>query len=76
VANIHEVNMSTLEEKIRALPPEAAQEVEDFITELMKRNSIEKSDRVKQSWAGALKEFREQYTSLELQKKAIDWWGI
>ncbi len=68
--------MSTLEEKIKALPPEAVQKVEDFITELMKRNSIEKSDKVKQSWAGALREFREQYTSLELQKKAIEWWGV
>ena len=27
------------------------------------------------SWAGALKEYKEKYTSLELQKKALEWWG-
>ncbi len=67
--------MSTLEEKIRTLPPELKQEVEDFITELMKRNSVEKSDKVKQSWAGALPHLRDKYTSLELQKKILEWWG-
>ena len=68
--------MSTLEEKIRALPPELYQEVEDYLTELIEKNSVEKSDKIKQSWAGALKEFRDKYTSLALQKKAIEWWGI
>jgi hypothetical protein len=28
-----------------------------------------------QTWAGGLKEFRNQYTSLELQKKALEWRG-
>ena len=29
--------------------------------------------KLKLDWAGGLKEFRDQYTALELQKEAIDW---
>jgi len=34
-----------------------------------------KRRRLRLNWAGGLKEFRDQYTSLELQKKSLDWWG-
>lgn len=27
------------------------------------------------NWAGGLKEFSDLYTSLELQKRSLDWWG-
>jgi hypothetical protein len=26
-------------------------------------------------WAGGLREYRDQFTSLQLQKKALEWWG-
>jgi hypothetical protein len=26
-------------------------------------------------WAGALSEYRDRFTSLELQKEALEWWG-
>ncbi len=32
-----------------------------------------KSKFLRQDWAGALKDLRDQYTSLELQKKALEW---
>jgi len=31
--------------------------------------------RLKLDWAGGLREYRDKYTSLELQKKALEWWG-
>jgi hypothetical protein len=31
--------------------------------------------KLKQNWAGALSDYREKYTSLELQKKALEWRG-
>jgi len=35
-----------------------------------------RTDRpLRQDWAGALREQREEYTSLELQRKAVDWRG-
>jgi len=30
---------------------------------------------LRQDWAGALKEYRDQYTALDLQKKALEWRG-
>lgn len=31
--------------------------------------------KLRQTWAGALRDYREQYSSLELQKKALEWRG-
>lgn len=67
--------MKNLEEKIRELPPELQREVEDFVEFLMDKQAKRKQKKLRMSWAGALEEFRNQYTSLELQKKALEWWG-
>ncbi|MCK4762670.1 MAG: hypothetical protein KAW12_10780 [Candidatus Aminicenantes bacterium] len=34
-----------------------------------------RKNKLRQDWAGALSEYKNQYTSLELQKKALDWRG-
>ena len=34
-----------------------------------------KSKKLSQDWANALEDYREQYTALELQKKALEWRG-
>ena len=58
------------------LPPELQQEVRDFAEYLLDRKvGRGKSDRLLLSWAGRLKEFRDRFTSLGLQKKALAWWG-
>ena len=67
--------MQTLEEKIKALPPELQREVEDFVEFLLEKRGKTLGRKLRQDWAGALKEFRDQYTSLELQKKALEWRG-
>lgn len=62
----------SLEEIIRELPPELENEVKDFIAQLLARRP--KRDRkLRQDWAGGLEDLRDQYTSLELQKKALEW---
>lgn len=33
-----------------------------------------KQKKLRMDWAGGLREFRDKYTSLELQKKALEWW--
>jgi len=66
--------MKTLEERINALPLELRREVEDFVDFLLeKRTPQSKARKPRLDWAGALSEYRDQYTSLELQKKAIEW---
>jgi len=67
--------MESLEEKIKSLPPELRQEVMDFIEFQMQR--VQKRGKGKRkftlSWAGALKDYRDKFTSLELQKRALEW---
>ena len=67
--------MGRLEEMVAKLPPDLQQEVEDFVQFLLEKR--EKGPRGKPTfdWAGALRDHRDQYTSLELQKKALEWRG-
>lgn len=67
--------MKKIEELIRELPPELQQEVQDFAQFLLDTKVRKKQKKLRMSWAGALREFRDQFTSLELQKKALEWWG-
>ncbi len=67
--------MKTLEELMQELPPELRQEVRDFARFLVETRSRPKNKKLQLNWAGALEEFRGRYTSLELQKKALEWWG-
>ncbi|GLI53728.1 DUF2281 domain-containing protein [Thermodesulfovibrio yellowstonii] len=65
--------METLKEKIEKLPPELKQEVIDFIDFLLEKRKKRTTGKLTLSWKGKLKEYRDQYTSLELQKKAMEW---
>jgi hypothetical protein len=67
--------MKTLEELLEKLPPDLQQEVEDFARFLLETRSRPKSGKFRLDWAGALSEYRDRFTSLELQKKALDWRG-
>jgi len=66
--------MNATIEMIKTLPPDIRREVLDFAQFLMGRKRSKRvSQPVKQGWAGALREFKGQFTSLELQKKAQEW---
>ena len=67
--------MKSIEEKVKELPLELQQEVEDFIDFLLERRGKKKQKKLRMSWARRLQEFCDQYTALELQKKALEWWG-
>lgn len=67
--------MPSIEEVMRQLPPELQQEVLDFAHYLLDTKVRRKQKKLRMTWAGGLREFRDQYTSLELQKKALEWWG-
>lgn len=64
-----------IEEIIKKLPPDLKQEVHDFALFLLEKRAQPNRKRLEMSWAGGLREFRDQYNSLELQKKAMQWWG-
>lgn len=64
-----------LEELVQELPHELRDEVRDFVEFLLSRRGRFPAKPLRQDWAGALREYRGQYTSLELQRKATEWRG-
>lgn len=65
--------MESLDVLVRQLPPDLQKEVSDFIGYLLEREQQKHGRKLRQTWAGALREYRKQYTALELQKKSLEW---
>lgn len=65
----------SLPELVQELPPDMHAEVRDFIEFLLAKRSRGEKRALRQDWAGALRDYREQYTSLELQRQASAWRG-
>jgi len=64
--------MQDLTEKIHGLSPELRQEVFDFVDLLTIKRAVRKPGKLRLSWAGALQDWREQYSALEQQKQALE----
>ena len=62
-------------EILKELPLDLQKEVFDFAQFLLERRTKKEPIFLRQDWAGGLEEFKSQYTSLELQKKALKWRG-
>jgi hypothetical protein len=64
-----------LQELVQELPPELQAEVRDFVESLLARRRQGAGKTLRQDWAGTLREHRQEYTSLELQRQALSWRG-
>jgi hypothetical protein len=64
-----------LRELIEELPPDLHDDVRDFVEFLLTKRERQAGRPLKQDWAGALREHREQLTSLELERQASKWRG-
>ncbi|MCR4406242.1 MAG: DUF2281 domain-containing protein [Anaerolineae bacterium] len=64
-----------LQELVQELPPDMRAEVRDFIEFLLAKRGRRVGRTLRQDWAGALRRYREEYTSLELQRQALTWRG-
>ena len=64
-----------LDQLLKELPPESQAEVRNFVESLIEKRKRQSARYLRQNWAGALEDYREQFTSLELQKKSLDWRG-
>lgn len=69
------VTARPLEDVVRELPPDLRDEVRDFAEFLLSKRNNRSSGTLRQDWAGALREYRAEYTSLELQRLALQWRG-
>ncbi|MCL5982938.1 MAG: DUF2281 domain-containing protein [Firmicutes bacterium] len=67
--------MQTIRELVDKLTPDLQQEVIDFAEFLLEKKMHKRQKKLRLTWAGGLQEYRDQFTSLELQKKALEWWG-
>ena len=62
-----------LVELIEELPLELQEEVRDFARFLLERRARKQKRKAKFEWAGALKELRDRYTSVDLQHEISKW---
>ena len=61
-----------LPELIDELPLPAQKAAREYIEFLLTKYAPSPNKKLRQSWAGALRDYKNQYTSLELQKKALE----
>ena len=61
--------LKPLEQLVGELPPAAQAEVRDFVEFLLEKRGRKGARLLQQQWAGALSDYRDQYTSLELFRK-------
>jgi hypothetical protein len=65
----------SIDEIVKKLPEELQKEVMDFVNFLIEKRSKKTGVKLRQDWIGALRDYRSQYTSIELQKKIMEWRG-
>ena len=63
--------IKSIESKINKLSPGLIEELEHYVDYLIDKKRIQKSRKLKQDWAGGLKDIN--ISSIELQKKSLDW---
>ena len=66
--------MQSLAESINSLPLDLQKKVFAYIAQLKRKAITTKKKKLSFKWAGGLKELKDQFTSLELQKKSLEWW--
>ncbi len=69
--------MEGLTEKIHALPLSLQLKIEELVDSLLtlEKQKARQGNKLRQDWAGALQDYREQYTSLQLQQETIESWA-
>jgi hypothetical protein len=63
--------IKNIETKISKLSPGLMEELDHYLDYLINKREVRVSRKLKQDWAGGLKDIK--MTSTELQKLALDW---
>jgi hypothetical protein len=63
--------IKTIESKINQLSPAAIGELDHYLDYLINKRTVIRPKKLKQNWAGGLKDIK--LSSIELQKKALEW---
>ena len=67
------MNTSSLLDRIKEMPPDIQQEIGDFADFILRKRNPNTESTLSQEWAGALSDLKDKFSSLELQKKALEW---
>jgi len=71
------MDTKSLPELVQQLPPDAQEVVRDLVELLLARPKAEATPQsprfLRQDWAGTLRAYRDQYTSVDLQHQALEW---
>lgn len=65
--------METLESLVVQLPRELHRDAQNYIEFLLEKHRKRTKRRPRFEWAGALRDWRDRYTSVELQHEIADW---
>lgn len=63
--------IKNIETKLNQLTPGLIDELDHYLDYLINKKTARRTKKLTQDWAGGLK--GENYNSIELQKKALDW---
>ncbi len=65
--------MRGIEELVKELTPEHRREALDFVAYLLLKQKHKQAKPLRQTWAGALRRYRDTCTALDLQKESLSW---
>jgi len=65
--------MRGIEELVKELTPEHRREALDFVAYLLLKQKRKQAKPLRQTWAGALRRYRDTCTALDLQKESLSW---
>lgn len=68
------LSVDAVEPVIRKMPPDLQRQVLKYIERLSSRAQAKRRGTMKFAWAGCCADMKDKYTSVQLQKKILDWW--
>jgi hypothetical protein len=69
------LSVDAVEPVIRKMPPVLQRQVLKYIEMISSRAESRYKGAMKFAWAGCCSDLKEKYTSVQLQKKILDWWN-
>jgi hypothetical protein len=68
------LSVDAVEPVLKKMPPDVQRRVLKYIEALSARTHEKSHGTMKFAWAGACADMNKEYTSVQLQKKILDWW--
>ncbi len=68
------LSVDAVEPVLKKMPPDIQRKVLKYIEALSARTAKRQPGRMKFVWAGCCADISKEYTSVQLQKKILDWW--